>query len=100
MGIRPPLRSKSKYALQLEALPACAFDYCDRSLQEDPEVEPWGPRCRVAQVQPNHLIEFDPAPAGDLPKSGDPGFRFQKPAPVPCLVYRHLIRKGRAGTNQ
>lgn len=97
---RPRHRSNPKDRLHIKSTRAGAFDHCKRSLQKDLKIEPEGPSRGVAQVHPNHLVEFDTASAGNLPQPGDPGFHFQYPAAVPDLVDCQLVRNWRTGTNQ
>src|SRR5262245_31505032 len=65
-------------------------------LKENLDVQPNGPRLRVAQVQANHVVKAGAAPPADLPQPGDAWLDFQNTAAVPNVVNLKLVRQRRA----
>src|SRR5262245_23389064 len=45
----------------------------------------------ITDIQSDHLLKCRPAPAGDLPQSGDSRFGFQHTAAVPALITCDLV---------
>ena len=70
------------------------------SLQENFDIEPEGPGAGVLDVHPDHVVEFDPASAVDLPESGDSGFGGQEAAAVPDAVAFHFVGERRARADE
>ena len=67
---------------------------------QDLHVGPGRPGSRVAQVEPNHLVEGHATASADLPESGDSRLGFQQPAAVPEIVRFDFIGDRRTRTDQ
>ena len=79
---------------------ALTFDHCKGCAHENCEVERGRPRRGVPQVQTNHLVEADAAPAANLPQSGNSRLDFQDTATMPSLIGRQFIWNRRTGADE
>src|SRR6476469_9817492 len=91
LGIAPPRCRFLTRALAREDRLGCR--------EQNPQVRGQRTCPGVAQVQPDHLVEGRPAAPEHLPQAGHSRLGIAHPAPMPPLVLRNLVGKGRARSN-
>src|SRR2546422_9435181 len=71
-------------------------EHGSRGLQKDLHIQPERPRVRIFEIEPDHIVEPEPASPVDLPEAGQAGLHLQQPPAVPEVVGLDLIRNRRS----
>src|SRR5205809_7909958 len=67
---------------------------------ENFQIEPERPARRIAQIEPDHVVEAQPASTRDLPEPGDAGLRLEHAPPMPHVIALELVGNRRARADE
>src|SRR2546425_989791 len=62
-----------------------------RSPEKDLDIQPERPRSRIFEIEPDHVVEREPASPVDLPEASDSGLHLNQSPPVPDIVDLELV---------
>src|ERR1700758_257035 len=84
--------------IRRELVGSVTCDNCERSGQQDLEIQPKRPGLRISQVESDHIVEACATPAVHLPQTCHARLQFEYSAPMPVIVHFELVCNRRPRT--